>query len=147
MALTYANAALAISTTAENSDLDLAGFQGLIYTPIGSIGSVGEWRTTDNIINYETVTDDVAQKQKGIANAGDPEVECTWDASDAGQLAMVAARGTSDAYAFRLTLSDGSDIYSRGLVAGTGVAGGGRREDFVLRRFTLGLVQTPVEDV
>ncbi|MCG8447864.1 MAG: hypothetical protein MI753_19360 [Hyphomicrobiales bacterium] len=139
--LTWAKANVEISTTAQNSDLNQAGFEGLSYTKINSTGSAGDWSATDNIINYNTLDDDVSQKQKGVKNAGDPQIECAYISDDAGQLAMVAAAAAVDAYAFKLTLSSGDIWYARGIVGGGGLGGGGGREDFVVRQFTIGLVQ------
>jgi len=147
MALTYAGAKLYIGTTAANADLDLSGFQAKSYTRVNSTGSVGDWETTDNILTYNTTDDDVADKQKGVANAGDPAIECAYSSSDTGQLAMVTARDASDKYPFKLELSNGDILYSRGVVGGAGIGGGGGREDFVVRKFSLGLVQIPVWDV
>ena len=139
--LTWGKATVEISTTAQNADLDQLGFAGLTYTTVTATGSAGDWSTTDNIINYDTLDEDVTQKQKGVKNAGDPQIECAYIANDPGQLAMVAAAAAVDAYAFRLTLANGDIWYARGIVGGGGLGGGGGREDFVVRQFTIGLVQ------
>ena len=154
--LTYAGASLAISAAgttdpddktpqAVPADLDAVAYAALNWTDVGSCGSVGDWLTTDNIINYDTVDDNVTNKQKGVKDAGSPDVECAYIPDDAGQIAMLAASKLTSNFGFRLTLSNGDILYSRGVVGGGGIGGGGGREDFVTRQFSLGLNQEPVE--
>tara|TARA_R110002167_G_scaffold42512_13_gene129168 strand:+ start:7647 stop:8120 length:474 start_codon:yes stop_codon:yes gene_type:complete len=151
---TYKDATIAIATGVgaptvpdyQASDLDAAGFAALTWTTISKCGNVGNWQTTQNIISYDTVDVDTSQKQGGVKNAGDPNPEFAYDKSDNGQNAMVAAAQSPNYAAFRVTLATGDLIYSRGKVAGgEGFGGGGGVEDFVVRQFQIGLVQTPVE--
>lgn len=141
----HAGDKLFISTTVQNSDLDEAGFEGLSYTQVKNVGSIGEYGITTNMLSYDVYDRAVSLKAKGITNAGDPQVEVARDDADAGQQAMRTSGEPTyyDAHAFYVLKQDGSIDYLRGLVAGP-VSPNGRNEDFDLHRFTLGLVQAPV---
>lgn len=142
---TLSGATIEISGTTQNTDLDQSGFEGLSYTAIGNVGSIGTYGNDTNMVTYDTLDRKVTQKQKGITNAGDPQIEVARVDSDAGQTAMIAAGAVDsrDSYAFKITKQDGAVDYLRGLVAGP-VNQNGRNEDFDLQTFTLGLVQEVV---
>lgn len=141
----HSGVTVAISTTTANSDLTSTTFAALTFTAIGSVGSIGEYGISTNMLSYDTMNTLVTRKAKGITNAGDPPIECARDDADAGQVAMNAAGAPDcfDAYAFKITKQDGSIDYLRGLVSGP-VSPGGRNEDFDLSVYTLGLNQAPV---
>jgi hypothetical protein len=144
MADSLAGAVLAICSTAQNSDLDQAGFEALTFIDIGNVGSIGEIGTQTNILTYDTLDTTVIQKAKGMSNAGDPAIEVARDKTDTGQDALrTAALATSDAYAFELTMANGDVIYNRGVVSGP-TRPMGRNEDFDLEVFQLGLTQVEV---
>ena len=140
-----------ICTTPQPDDLDLAAFQALTYVEVSTVGSLGETGNQQNILSYDSWNTHVIQKQKGMTNAGDPELECAADASDAGQAAMKAAAATKFYYAFEIEGDDKLTVggtngkrYNRGLVAGPRKPNG-RNEDFDLIIFDLGLVQEEIE--
>lgn len=144
--------AIVTGTTPDDapSDLNQSAYEALSWLQVNGVGSVGEMGTTDNIINYDTLDETVTQKQKGIANAGDPPIEVRRIPDDNGQIAMRTAAATNDYYAFKLEYADmesgGSTntiVYNRGLVSGP-MHPNGRNEDFILERYTLGLVQTEI---
>lgn len=141
----HAGDTVSISTETAGSDLDAAGFEGLTYTEIGSVGSIGEYGISTNILTYDTLNTLVSKKAKGITNAGDPQIEVARADSDPGQQAMRAAGapGYFQAHAFKVTKQDGSVDYLRGLVTGP-TSPGGRNEDFDLHMFTLALNQAPL---
>ena len=145
-AMSHSNNTLFISTTPQNSDLNLVAFAALTYIQVTGVGSVGEYGVSTNTLTYDTWDTLVAKKAKGITNAGDPEVEVARSASDPGQIAMTAAGHPSvkDSYAFKVVRQDGSVDYLRGLVAGPRRPNG-RNEDFDLCIYTLMLNQLPVE--
>lgn len=129
---------------------DAAAYAALTWLEVTGIGEVGETGTKDNIISYDTITDSVKQKQKGISDAGDPVLECRRIQTDNGQIAMRAAAATRNYYAFKLEYSDklnatGTNtlIYSRGLVTGP-VRPNGRNESFILERYNIALVQPEI---
>lgn len=141
----HAGVTLAISTTAQDADLDQTGFEALTFTPVSNVGMIGEYGINTNMISYDTLDTLVSRKAKGITNAGDPSVEVARTDDDAGQLAMQAA-GAPDyfqARAFKVVKQDGSIDYLRGLVAGP-TSPSGRNEDFDVHVYVLGLNQAPL---
>lgn len=132
------------------SPLNQGQYEALDWTEVGNVGSVGESGMNENIVSYDELSTDVTQKQKGIANAGDPVIECARNPTDPGQIAMRAAAATRMIYAFKIEDADAPSVgytnsiyYNRGVVAGP-TRPGGRNEDFILENYTLGLVQREV---
>ena len=145
-----AGSTLLISTTPAQFDLDRAGFEAMTYIPISAVGSRGEAGATTNILTYDTWDTKVAQKAKGITDAGSPEVEVARIATDPGQKALKAAALTNLNYAFKELRNDpaslngvGTVFYNRGLVTGPSRPGG-RNEDFDLEVYTLAFNQLEV---
>ena len=146
MANSLAGATFSISTTVQNSDLaDAAAFAALSYIEVKNVGSVGVMGTEINVLTYDELGTAVAQKAKGIANAGDTEIEVARDESDAGQILMIAAGVPSDvdARAFKILMLNGDIFWNRGLVLGP-TRPGGRNEDFDLDVYTFALVQLEI---
>lgn len=143
-AFTNSGSTVAISTTAVNEDQDATEFAALTYTAIANVGSLGERGANTNIVSYDTWDTETVKKGKGTTNAGDPQLEVAVDLADAGQVAVRAAAGTKDNYAFKVTRPNGDIQYLRGLVTGP-TEPGGRNEDFVVNVFTLALNQKPLD--
>ena len=136
-----------ISTTTSIIDIvDAAAYGALTYVLVGSVGKIGSRGIDTNMLTYTTLDEAVAQKAKGVTNAGDPEIECARVVADAGQIAMRAAGAIAVRvpYMFRITDADGSIFFNRGLVSGPMRPGGGV-EDFVLEVYKLALVQEEIE--
>lgn len=137
-----------ISATITPNDLALTDFEAIDdWVEVAKVGNIGETGSQVNILNYDTMDTTVTQKAKGIINAGDPTIECSYVPSDQGQLAMRAAAKTNFNYAFKIVHNDkltpagtGTTHYNRGLVAGPSTPNGGV-EDFILNVFTLALNQ------
>lgn len=139
-------------------EADKTAFEAAQWIEVKNVGSVGETGMSTNILSYDTLDTDVADKEKGVSNAGDPEIEVKRVADDPGQIALRDAAKTSYKYGFKIEEDDAPTAsysntihYNRGLVSGPRRPNG-RREDFVLEVFTLGLVQRevvvdPVEEV
>ena len=132
------------------SVLNQGQYEALNWTEVGNVGSVGESGMNENIVSYDELSTDVTQKQKGIANAGDPVIECARNPTDGGQIAMRAAAATRMIYAFKIEDADAPSVgytntiyYNRGVVAGP-TRPNGRNEDFILENYTLGLVQREI---
>lgn len=130
--------------------LNQAAFEALDWTQVKHIGSITEMGTQENIVNYDELETDVIQKSKGLANAGDPTVECARTPGDNGQKAMRAAGLTKLNYAFKITDDDipsggttPTTYYNLGMVTGP-TRPGGRAEDFILEVFTLALNQREI---
>jgi len=139
-----------ICETPKATDLNQAAYEALTWVEVLNVGSVGETGKNTNVLSYDELDTDVTQKQKGISNAGDPQVECARNPTDTGQIALRAAAATKYFYAFKVEDEDkpsadytNSIYYNRGLITGP-VRPGGRNEDFILEVFTLGLVQAEI---
>ncbi|MGB3898191.1 MAG: hypothetical protein WA973_06520 [Mesorhizobium sp.] len=136
--------------TPQASDLTQTQYEALEWTEVKNVGSVGQTGMDTNIVSYDELSTDVTQKQKGISNAGDPDVECARNPTDLGQIAMRAAAATKYYYAFKVEDADAPDAnhtnsvyFNRGLVTGP-KRPNGRNEDFILEVYTLGLVQREI---
>lgn len=147
---TLANSKFFVCTTPQPADLDLAAFEALAWVEVQNVGKVGEMGTKENIISYDTLDTEVTQKSKGIANAGDVEIEVARVFDDPGQVALRAAGATKYNYAFKFEMADGPSalytntiIYNRGVVTGPSRPNGGN-EDFIKEVFTLGFNQREV---
>lgn len=132
------------------ADLTLEQYEALHWTQVKNTGSIGETGTSTNVVSYDELETDVTQKQKGISNAGDPDIECARNPTDPGQIAMRAAGATKFYYAFKVEKDDApqpgytnSVFYNRGLVTGPRRPNG-RQEDFDLEIFSLGLIQKEI---
>jgi hypothetical protein len=131
--------------------LNLTAFEAITeWTEVKDVGSIGQTGVDTNIVSYDTLATEVTQKQKGISNAGDPEIECARNPTDAGQLAMRAAAATRYNYAFKIEDADAPQAgwsntiyYNRGVVSGP-FRPNGRNEDFILETFRLGLNQKEI---
>jgi hypothetical protein len=135
---THAGAKLFACATAQQADLDQAGFEALVWVQIKGVGNHGETGSSTNILNYDTWDTDVIQKAKGMTDGGSPEIELARIPDDPGQDILRTAAATNLNYAFKIEMN-----YNRGLVAGPRTPNG-RNEDFDLEVFTLGLNQRQI---
>src|SRR5688572_17675238 len=97
-----AGSKLYICATAQQSDLDQVAYEALTWVEIKAVGSHGEAGTTVNILTYDTWDTTVAQKAKGIADAGSPEIELARIPTDPGQILLRTAANTNLNYAFKM---------------------------------------------
>lgn len=152
MAYTNSGSKLYVCATPQNSDLTQNEFEGLDWVEVKGVGSHGETGTTQNIVGYDTWDLLFQQKAKGIANAGDPEVELAKISGDPGQniLRTAGAASNANSYATKIVRNDavpggvGTTLYNRGKVVGPR-SPNGRNEDFVLRIFQFGFEQEQIE--
>jgi hypothetical protein len=118
---------------------------------VGKVGNIGDFGSDSTINNYNTLDEPVQQKQKGVSNAGDPELEVASIADDAGQIIL---RTFGDPLninniAIKVERNDAPQgktntvFYSRGVVSGPLYPGGGS-DDFDLEKFKIGLNQLPI---
>lgn len=149
---TNAGSKLFVCATAQQADLDVAGFAALNWVQVKGVGNHGETGSTTNIVNYDTWDTDVIQKAKGMTDAGSPEIELARIPNDPGQAIMATAARTNLNYAFKIERNDVPNadpdskptiVYNRGLVTGPRTPNG-RNEDFDLEVFTLGLNQRQI---
>ncbi|GAA2867473.1 hypothetical protein GGQ99_001288 [Aminobacter niigataensis] len=150
MARTNKDRKVYICATPQPIDLNQAAYEALTWIEVSNVGAVGEAGTNTNIVSYDELSTDVTQKGKGIANAGDPTIECARNPTDPGQLALRAAAKTNFNYAVKFEDKDAptanhtnSVYYNRGLVTGP-TRPNGRNEDFILEVFTLALNQREI---
>lgn len=135
----------------QNEDLDVTGYEALTWVQVKGVGSHGETGTTQNIVTYDTWDTVFEAKAKGIANAGDPDVELARMPTDPGQLLMRSQGDALDhnSYAFKIERNDAptggtpTQLYNRGIVTGPRITNG-RNEDFDLETFTLGMQQQQI---
>jgi hypothetical protein len=140
-----------VCATAQNADLDQSGYEALTWVQVGKVGNVGDFGSTSTINSYDTLDEDVTQKQKGTANAGDPDIEVASLYDDAGQdiLRTFGDPLEQDNMAIKVERNDAPSgmtntiHYSRGVVSGPTLVGGGS-DDFELERFTVALNQLPI---
>jgi hypothetical protein len=130
--------------------LNQGQYEALNWTEVKNVGEVGEAGTSTNVVNYDELSTDVVQKNKGMSDAGDPTIECARNPTDNGQIALRAAALTNFNYAFKFEDADAPDAnysnsiyYNRGIVTGP-TRPNGRNEDFILEVFTLGLIQREI---
>lgn len=151
MANSNAASKIFVCATPQNTDLNRGDYEGLSWVEIKGIGNLGETGKSTNILTYPTWDTKVAQKAKGITDAGSPTLEVARIPTDAGQeiLRAAAAVGNNNNYAFKILRADGpvggtgTVQYNRGLVAGP-TRPNGANEDFDLEVFTLALQQEEI---
>ena len=151
MANTNAFSKWYVCGTPQNNNLTQSDYASLTWTLISKVGNVGETGKSTNVLTYNTWDTEVADKAKGITDAGSPTIEVAREPNDAGQeiLRNAAAVGNNNKYAFKEERADGplggtgTIFYNRGIVAGPTRPNGGN-EDFDVEVFTLGLVQEEI---
>lgn len=151
MANTNAASKWYVCATPQNNNLTLADYESLTWTLISKVGNVGETGKSTNVLTYNTWDTEVADKSKGVTDAGSPTIQVAREPNDAGQeiLRNAGAVGNNNKYAFKEVRADGplggtgTIMYNRGIVAGPTHSNGGV-EDFDLDTFTLGFVQEEI---
>ena len=151
MANTNAASKWYVCATPQNSNLTEADYASLNWTLISKVGSVGETGKSTNVLTYNTWDTEVADKAKGITDAGSPVMEVARDPDDAGQeiLRQAGAVGNNNKYAFKEVRADGplggtgTIFYNRGIVGGP-TRPNGQNEDFDVEQFIIGFVQEEI---
>lgn len=131
------------ATPQTNLPLDAAAFAALTWVQVGGVGSIGETGPNTNLPAYDQFDTDVTQKGKGITDAGNPPIECSYSATDAGQIILRAAGLTTSDYAVAFTDDDGVTYYQCGKIVGP-THPNGRVEDFRLDVFNVACNQREV---
>ena len=67
---TYLNATVSISTVAQNVDINEAAFEGLSYTEIANVGTIGQYGNETNMVNYPVLARALTLKAKGQTDGG-----------------------------------------------------------------------------
>ncbi len=148
---TLAGAKVSISTTAVTLPLNATEFGALTFTPIGSVGNLGDYGSPSNLINYNTLDTEVMSKAKGVEDAGELSIEVARIFDDLGQIAMRAAAATKFYYAIKIEYADAPSadwsntiMYAAGPVTGPQLLGGGT-DDFIRESYSVGFTdQRPI---
>jgi hypothetical protein len=115
--MTSAGSTLALSAVLP-ATYDAAGFNALTWTNIGEVTNLGDLGKEYTLVTYTPLASRRVQKLKGSYNQGSMQLELARDTADAGQTALRTARDSDNAYAFRLTLQNGTKLYFTGVVMG-----------------------------
>lgn len=120
-----------ICETAQATDLDQAGFEGLTWVHITNATSKSEFGNTDEVLS-EARLSGAPLRAKAVKSPGDVTLTLANDPTDAGQTALATAGKTSSFYAFKFEMADAPDAtktntiyYTRGLVGEMMNAAGG----------------------
>lgn len=148
---TMAGGKLYMCLTPQNEELTQSEYEALSWVQVKGVGNHGETGTTQNIVGYDTWDQVFTDKSKGIANAGDPEVEVARIPTDPGQEGMraAAAARNKNKYAFKIERNDAPEggspttLFNRGVVTGPRNPNG-QNENFDLEVYALGLVQEQI---
>lgn len=128
---------------------DAAEFEALTFTKVGNTENIGRFGGTFNNVTFTPLDSRIVQKFKGSEDPGTIEVPMAFDSADAGQVALVAAYGSDNEYAFKIELNDeGEDnpttFYFRGRVMSNEREVGGA-DNVVMRTVSIGITTRPIE--
>jgi len=122
-----------------------AEFAALTWTEIGLVESIGEYGDESSAVTFNAIGDGRTRKAKGSRDAGTLAITCAHDATDVGQVAVVAAEATYNNFAFKVALPNrlnatGADEidYFRGLVMSKRLNVGGN-DNVVRINFSVGI--------
>lgn len=147
---TLAGAKVSICTTTQTPGATETVLEGLTYVDIGSVGNLGDYGASPNIVSYDTLDTDVTQKSKGVTDAGELSIECARIFDDIGQIALRAAALTKFNYAIKIEYEDAPSathtntiMYCVGVVSGPQMLGGST-DDFIRESYAVGMNQLPI---
>lgn len=141
-----------VCAAAQDADLNQAGYQALTWVPVTSVGRVGDFGPTNTDRTYNTLDEAVQTHQKGVGDAGTPDLDVAMIYNDAGQIILRNFGDPTNKTNMAIKIehadkpsgySSGTVKYSRGVVSGPLHVGGGS-DDFEVERFTIRLNQVPV---
>lgn len=95
-----------VCTTAQNSDLDQAGFEALTFVEAGKVVEHGSIAATESDLSIDLWGTNFRQHRKGIKDGGSTTLMISYDPDDAGEAALDSAAATDDEYAFKIDLGD-----------------------------------------
>jgi hypothetical protein len=106
---TSAGSTIAIGPVTTAPYLTPGGYAALPWVVIGSIQNLSEFGDQSNVISYDSMPQRRIRKVKGSDDSGQLIISCANDPLDRGQLAMIAARGSTKNFAFRVCVVDQAD--------------------------------------
>jgi hypothetical protein len=128
-----------IAPSQASTPANAAAYQGLTWTEIGFVETIGEYGDESSIINFAVLGDGRQRKAKGARDAGALSLTTAHIADDTGQQALEAAEATYNNYPFKIVLpnrlataGDDEEDYFMGLVTSKRLNVGGN--DNVVRR-------------
>ncbi len=92
--------------TVPAGDMTPASFVSQAWVEIGETENLGTFGDTSAEITFDSINSNRTRRLKGTRNAGNLELVCGLDYTDAGQLALIAAEKTIHDYAFRVVFND-----------------------------------------
>ncbi len=92
--------------SAPSGALASSDFTGTTWTEVKGLENLGSAGDTSEAVTFQTVDMERSQTIKGSRSAGTMEIVVAVNATDAGQIAVIAAEKTIHDYAFRLVLND-----------------------------------------
>lgn len=143
---------LYICATAQNADLNLAGFEALTWVEIDSVVTFPKVGEEVSNPSQSYVTRGRAVFQKGVYTGAATEIEVGYDYTDAGQDALFTASQSPRKYAFKMegvdtpnsSTTTNTICYFRAMVNPRMAAGGGA-EDFVNHTYPIQITdQSPI---
>lgn len=148
---TLAGAKVYISNAEVSLPLNQAAFAALSWVEIGSVGNLGDYGSSPNMISYNTLATQVASKAKGVEDAGELSIEVARIFDDAGQVKIRAAALTKFNWAIKIEYADAPSaaytntiMYAAGPVAGPQMLGGST-DDFIREQYTVAFTdQRPI---
>lgn len=107
---------------------DAAGFGALAYTEIKEVTDLGALGPESAVIMHQPVGENVSYKLKGSKNFGQLTLKAARAPTDPGQLLVVAAEASNNAYAMKLVLQNGTIMYAQVLVMSYKTSVGGQSQ-------------------
>lgn len=132
-----------VSSAAVTFPLNQSAFEALTWKEISSVGNLGDYGVSPNMVSYNTLATDVTSKAKGVEDAGDLTIEVARVYDDEGQVQLAAAADTKYNWAIKIEYEDApTAAYTNTIVYGAGpVSGpqrlGGSTDDFIRESFTV----------
>ncbi|WAJ29328.1 hypothetical protein [Antarcticirhabdus aurantiaca] len=139
-----------ISIGAMTTDVALAGMKAdTTYVPIGGIRNIGNSGMSYQAINVEEIDDGIVRKGKGVGNPGSLPLTMSRRPTDAGQLKLIEASRSDDAFNIRIEEPAGGGkwqvTYATALVMGRENGRGGPNDTRTLIS-TLEFTEEAIED-
>jgi hypothetical protein len=103
---TTAGTKLYIGSAIPQEAMDQTAYEGITYTELGKLETLGEFGETFNEITFNDMSSRRVEKLKGNKNAGNLSVQVAFKKQDAGQVALAAALQSDDDYAFKVEFND-----------------------------------------
>lgn len=91
---------------AKSADFVAADFTSQVWAKIGSTENIGTFGDTAAEVTFDDISENRTKKLKGTRNAGNLELVCGIDYSDAGQIALLAAEKSVHDFAFKVEFND-----------------------------------------